>query len=168
MKFKCKFTTFSLDKAALLKEYDTYFNKHLRKAGIIWLDATVRSPTHIPTWSGASRATFQKLAQALGTSVPIGRIRAVRNRSDWGRAASDGGIRTAGYKYSFYYETSLEYLIFNESNVATPGPYPRPWSSNVKFTPYQFVAKGAKAVEAYASTLKLPDPTKHITRGKMS
>lgn len=149
-------------KKALLDE----LQKANKKCGRAWLDAVVEQ-TPIPTWSGASRATFQKLAGDFDTTIPIGPIRASKSGVAWGRASSGGsGIlinKQNGY-VGFQYRTTLRHLIYNNYNAPSPGPYPRPWSINVRNTPYFISVKGDAAWNKCAATVRLPDPFKHIKR----
>ncbi len=83
----------------------------------------------IPTWSGASRATFVKLAATVGDSVPISPV--VPSQESLGISESDGMLTIEGATYVFHYETTLKRLNVNEVADATafgfrlknPGPY---------------------------------------------
>jgi len=141
------------------KELTTYIQDFVKSGGRKWLDATVRKI--IPTWSKASRATFQKLARDLGTSIPYGPLRSQTDRESLGLANSAGsGFFVTSAGTHFVYTTQLRYLIYNEYNAAVAGPPPQPWSNNVRFTPYHFQDAGDKSWEAHAKTIKIPDPTK--------
>ncbi len=172
MKFKVggKFELFSFDAQAYMQDLNDHMTIKLKETGIHWLDNTVRTRTHIPTWSGASRSTFQKLAVALGTTVPIGPIRSLIDRTWLGYASSSGGLSLQPSKgtWSFFYQTSLNYLIYNEKNRAVPGPPPQPFSHNVRYTPYNFQAKGVRAFFAFASRVRLPSVKKYIRKRKVS
>ena len=138
------------------------------KAGQAWITATVLS-TPIPAWSGASRATFSQLASELGTSVPIGVRSGVRSRAALGRASAAGSGVEESRKRSFAgftYRTTLRHLIYNEYNQAVKGPYPQPFSDNVRFTPYFFQAIGAVAWNAYAKKVRLPNPFRYLKMKK--
>lgn len=168
MKFTPKFKPILFDLKAYQDALDGYFMRKLREGGRKWLDATVRTSTHIPTWSGGSRATFMKLAADFGTSVPIGRIRARRDRVQEGIARSAGSglrINPARGLWQFEYRTDLPWLVFNEYNPPVPGPFPAPWSANVRWTPYHFQDKGAAAWMKFAAKVKLPNPFKYIKTG---
>lgn len=132
------------------------------RAGKAWIKAAVDGAP-IPTWSGASRATFQKLASELGTSVPIGPIRARKNRVALGRATSAGSgvVEEPGF-VGFKYETDLRYLRYNEYNRAVAGLPPQPYSDNVKFTPYNFQSRAQAAWLAEAKKAKLPNPYRYL------
>jgi len=169
MKFTTDFTAIGLN----LSAYKRVLLNHLRnineRAGQAWMHAVVNE-TPIPTWSGASRATFQKLASELGTSVPIGPIRAKKDRIALGKgsAAGSGVIEDKVTMYvGFEYKTSLRYLAYNEYNKAVKGPPPQPYSNNVRFTPYNFQSRGLTAWKRIAKTAKLPNPFRYLTKRKM-
>jgi hypothetical protein len=149
---------------AAKKELLESMRKINRLAGRAWLDSVIKG-SPIPTFSGASRATFQKLARDLGTSVPIGPTRGFNNGVAYGRSRDQGsGVienKQNGF-IGFIYKTSLRHLIYNEYNSAVIGPYPKPWSTNVRFTPYFFQVRGAVAWEKVASKYKFPNPYKHL------
>lgn len=161
---------FTLKKKGKLK-YDTkasvaalnkYTSEFVRIGGVKWIEATVVAI--IPTWSGASRATFRKLARDLGTSVPIGPQRSKKNRQSLGESTSQGSgfFTTSGGQHYFVYTTQLRYLIYNEFNRATKGPPPQPFSDNVRNTPYHFQDKGDKVWLAYAKTFNPPPVWKFL------
>jgi hypothetical protein len=143
-----------------------YYNE---KAGQAWIDAAVNK-TPIPTWSGASRATFQKLASELGTSVPIGPIKSGKSRVSLGQSVSNssGVIENTQTGFvGFVYETDLRYLAYNEYNLATAGLPPQPFSNNVRFTPYNFQSRAAQAWMAVAKTAQLPNPYNYLKKWKI-
>lgn len=142
-----------------------YYNE---KAGQAWIDAAVNK-TPIPTWSGASRATFQKLAEELGTSVPIGPLK-TRSRVALGKSVSTSSGVVEDEKTSFVgfvYETDLRYLAYNEYNLATAGPPPQPFSNNVRFTPYNFQSRAMQAWLSVAKTAQLPNPYNYLKKWKI-
>lgn len=166
MKFKTKFTGMAFG----LSDYRRAMLNALRnlneRAGQAWLNEAVNK-TPIPTWSGASRATFQKLASELGTSIPIGPIKATTSRVALGRSSSSGsGVEERNTKSTLYvgfiYASDLRYLAYNEYNRAVAGSPPQPYSNNVRFTPYGFQVRAEAAWLAVAKTAKLPDPSRYI------
>jgi hypothetical protein len=167
--FKATFYAMSFDLAGYRKVLLQYLQSMNEKAGQAWVDTAVNQ-TPIPTWSGASRSTFSKLAQELGTSVPIGPIKASRDRTGLGRASASGsGVverKAKGY-VGFVYATNLRYLAYNEYNLATAGPPPQPFSNNVRFTPYNFQSRAQAAWIKIADTAKLPNPLRHLKKRKM-
>lgn len=167
MKFITNFYTMHLN----LAKYRRIMLNHLRnineRAGQAWIDVAVNK-TPIPTWSGASRATFQKLANELGTTVPIGPIRAIKDRTNLGRStSSNSGVVEKDNYVGFRYETDLRYLRYNEYNRATAGPPPQPFSNRVRFTPYNFQTKSEAVWRKIARTVKLPNPIRYITKRKI-
>ena len=169
MKFKTILYVMDFDASGYHRELFKILRRFNEKAGTHWINAAVNQ-TPIPTWSGASRATFQKLAQELGTSIPIGPVRASRDRTALGKATSAGsGVlenKAKGY-VGFVYETNLRYLAYNEYNLATAGPHPQPFSNNVRFTPYKFQSRAHAAWLEIASLVKMPDPWKHVKKRKI-
>jgi len=164
MRFVTDFKAITIDKVGYLRAMLKALREFNEKAGQVWIDTAVNK-TPIPTWSGASRATFQKLASELGTTVPIGPIRAIKDRTALGHATSSGSgvIVDASEAYvGFKYETSLRYLAYNEYNKAVAGPPPQPFSNNVRFTPYRFQSRAALAWQKEAAKAKLPDPFKFL------
>ena len=168
MKFIADFYSFKLD----LQKYKRVLLNTLRnmneRAGQIWIDVAVNK-TPIPTWSGASRATFQQLASELGTTVPIGPIVANTNRVALGRATSDSKVieDSNSFYVGFVYSTNLRYLRYNEYNRAVAGPPPQPFSNSVRFTPYNFQGRAARAWRKEAKQAKLPNPYRYIIKRKM-
>lgn len=158
-----------------LREYRRVMLNALRnlneRAGKAWIrEAADKTP--IPTWSGASRATFQKLASELGTSVPIGPIRARKDRTALGRSTSaTSGVeeRNKGddVYVGFVYETDLRYLAYNEYNLAVAGNPPQPFSNNVRYTPYGFQKRAEAEWQKVAKTAKLPDPYRYLKLRKI-
>jgi len=151
------------DTSGAITELNQYIKEFVRIGGIKWLDATVIAI--IPTWSKASRATFQKLASDLGTSIPYGPQRSKKDRESLGRSNSAGsGFFTDAFgRHFFIYTTQLRYLIYNEFNRATKGTPPQPFSDNVQNTPYHFQDAGDRMWNAYAKKLRLPKVWKHLS-----
>ena len=119
----------------------------------VWLKTVL---SIIPTWSGASRATFEALAQSVGFTVVYGPIRANKDRRSLGQGTGFGGVtRDSTGHYSFYYRTELRYLLFNEANVARVG-VGGVFKGLINPTPYKFFEKGEQAFLAYAKTVRLP------------
>jgi len=160
MKFITNFTIPKLDLAAYERALAAHLSEANKKAGQAWLHAAVEQ-IPIPTWSGASRATFQKLAEELDTSVPIGPRRSKKDRVPLGRASSTASgvvIDTREHFYGFVYSSNLRYLAYNEFNKAVPGPPPQPYGRLRTRTPYHFQERGLKAWQAFAKTVRLPNP----------
>ncbi len=87
--------------------------------------------TIVPVWSGASQATLLKLAEAVGSPLPI--APEVTSRIPLGQQHSDAQFIAdrAAKRYFFEYTTDLPHLLFNNLNNANdfgfnlrqPGPY---------------------------------------------
>jgi len=166
MKFKAEFYTMHLNMGVYEKAMLKALREYNERAGQAWIHTAV-DKTPIPTWSGASRATFQKLAAELGTSVPIGSLR-TKSRVSLGQSTSGGsGIIEDKSYVGFRYSTSLRYLAYNEYNAAKAGTPPAPFSNNVRFTPYGFQDRARSAWEAVAKTAELPNPYKYLNKRKM-
>ena len=171
MRFRVNFKWAKLDRTTYMLALYHHMRLMNEKAGRIWLDAAVeRIP--IPTWSGASRATFQRLASELNTTVPIGPKRSKKDRRPLGAASAVGsGViedRGKGY-WGFKYVSNLRYLAYNEFNRAVPGPPPQPFKGLKTPTPYGFQEKGAKAWLRFATKVRLPSPLlrKYLKRYKI-
>jgi hypothetical protein len=152
MRFQANLSRIAINPKQLVV-IDVYVREQIESAARVWLDAALEI---VPAWSGASRATFQALAAAVNYHIDIDVSSSAPNRIGLGRLFSSGGIRKNGNgSYEFYYETSLRYLIANESrNVA-----PRTEGLRGKLitpTPYQFREAGNRAVQAFLVGLDLP------------
>lgn len=169
MKFKAKFHTLTLDLGAYRSELNSYMEEWLKQAGREWLNATVM--TAIPTWSKASRATFQKLARELGTSVPYGPLKSLKDRESLGLSAGSGSgveLNPSNQQWHFKYDSNLNYLAYNEYNKAVYGQGGVFSRSGLRHpTPYHFQEKGLKAFEAFTRFTELPNPFKFLKKGKI-
>jgi len=162
MRFTYKFTALDFDLEAYRRYLNDYMLDWLKQAGREWLNATVlATPTLIPTWSRASRATFEKLARELGTSIPYGPLKSRKNRKPLGLASGSGSrliIDPKGSRWHFRYENTLRYLAYNEYNVVVPGVAPNVFHGLIHPTPYRFQDKGRKAFEEFIRFTRLPNP----------
>jgi hypothetical protein len=169
MRFQPYFRAIIFDEARYKKALLNTMREFNELAGSAWIDTAVNR-TPIPTWSGASRATFQKLASELGTSVPIGPIVANNNRVSLGReTSSESGVieDTNSFYVGFMYKTTLAYLHYNEYNRAIAGPPPQPFSNAVRFTPYNFQSAAEKAWREVAKKAKAPSVAPYIRERKI-
>lgn len=124
----------------------------IQNAAREWLHATV---VEVPVWSGASVATFLKLAAAVAFPLGVSPVTGAPNRVSLGFGASTGELLTdkdAG-KYTFTYGTSLAHLIYNEFNNANTSPDPTLRSHLLTPGPYNFQAKGKDAFDRVSVTL---------------
>jgi hypothetical protein len=129
----------------VLRDADSYVKETIEEAARAWVRAAL---SIIPVWSGASRATLQSLARAVGETVPILPESNAPNRIALGRLHSRGGIEKDGVaSYSFYYETTLRYLIANETTNVQPRTEGL-FSRLIEPTPYEFRKAGERAAQA--------------------
>jgi hypothetical protein len=157
MKVTYKLRAPRLDLAGYKKALDRYMRELIVQAASTWLDNVALD---IPVWSGASRATFLKLAREVGYSLSdssSGVDRVAR-----GEASGTGALTVDSTKglYTFTYGTTLPWLIWNEYHNANVDPDPTKWP-NPPFTlhapgPYGFQAIGARAFRKFAETATLP------------
>jgi len=170
MRFKVNFHAPTLDLAAYKAELNSYMEEWLKQAGREWLNATVM--TVIPTWSKASRATFQKLASELGTSIPYGPLRSQKDRESLGLSTgSQSGLELnpSGGQWHFKYHSSLRYLAYNEYNRAVFGEGGVLSRSGLRHpTPYHFQEKGLQAFEDFTRFTELPNPFRFLKKGKLT
>lgn len=123
------------------------------QAARLWVRAAVDK---IPVWSGASRATLQNLASAVGEHIDIDVKGNVDSRIGLGRLHSQGGIEKTGeLSWTFFYETQLRYLIANETERVAPRTRGL-FGSLIEPTPYEFREAGNRAVDEYIATLIVP------------
>lgn len=152
MRFRVKLQAMKVHPAHR-KAIDAFVKESVEEAARRWVRAAVEV---IPVWSGASRATLEALASAVGEHIDIDVKGDVENRIALGRLFSRGGIERDGEaNWSFFYETSLRYLIANETQNVQPRTHGLR-GKLIEPTPYNFREAGNAAVEAYTATLILP------------
>jgi len=135
------------------KAIDRKVRESTKRGAHVWLDTVLAI---VPTWSGASRATFEALAQAVGYTVSYGPIRSFQDRRGLGQGTGFGGlVKTGPASYAFTYRTDLRYLIFNEANEARRG-VAGVFKGLITPTPYKFFEKGEAAFLEYSKTVRLP------------
>lgn len=171
MRFKSKFYALSFNLAAYKAKLHDYMVEWIKQAAWEWLNATVGFTTQlIPTWSKASRATFQKLAHEIGTAVPYGPQKSRKDREPLGLSTgADSGLEidTSSYRYHFKYHSSLRYLAYNEYNQAIRGEG-GVYSRLIHPTPYHFQERGRAAFEEFVRFTELPDPLKYMKRDRVN
>jgi hypothetical protein len=136
-------------------DLDAAVKLHVEEAARRWVRAALEI---VPDWSGASRATFQALASAVGEHVSIDVSANAPDRIGLGRLYSRGGVeKTEVASYRFFYETSLRYLIANETKKVAPGTHGLR-GKLIEPTPYKFREAGNAAAQAYLAGIsaKLP------------
>lgn len=169
MKWTPDFKAITLDLAAYKTHLDKYMQDWIVQAAQRWLQATVLSL--IPTWSKASRATFQALARDVGMSIPYGPQKSRKDRESLGLSTGEGGLEhdPGKYRWHFFYHTSLRYLVYNEYNKAVQGMPPAPFSRAglIHPTPYHFQEAGEKEFREFARYTSLPNPYKFLRKEKV-
>lgn len=119
----------------------------------VWLKAALEK---IPTWQGASRATFEALAQSVDFKVTYGPIRGFTDTRPLGSTNGFGGwYRVRDGSYEFYYASTLAYLNWNDQNEAPVGVAGVKWGL-INATPYHFTQAALEAFLEFASTAELP------------
>lgn len=161
MKFTHTYRAPRLNLAGYKKALDAAMREVLAQGLMAWLEAVV---AEVPVWSGASRATFVKVASKIDTSVPIGGVSAPTNRTAIGMAASTGEMVTDADSgmYVFKYGTDLPWLVWNEFHNANIDPDPTLFAKLKKPGPYEFQVKGAAAFLHNTSHVSLPAVAPHI------
>jgi hypothetical protein len=135
-----------------------------------WLEAVL---AEIPVWSGASRATFVKLATAISYSLPVapaavnaahGLFTTRIDRTGKGSAQSEGELTASKEtgEYTFTYSTTLPWLIWNEYHNANVEPDPTLFYRLIKPGPYNFQAIGARAFLRVADKVDLPPVAPYV------
>lgn len=144
--WKTNLSLLQLDPRVDKKVVDDRMRELTKEGARVWLEAAL---SVVPTWSRASRATFEALAQAVGYKVSYGPVRSRSDRRSLGLRTGFGGIeRRALGTYAFYYRSDLEYLNFNESNVATVG-VAGVFKGLINPTPYNFRQLGNTAFQEF-------------------
>lgn len=151
--WKASLSLLTLDLQRYRRDVDRQLLEATKEGARVWLDTVL---SIVPTWSGASRATFESLAQAVGYTVTYGPIRSFKDRRSLGQGTGFGGVvRNGPGQYAFFYRTDLRYLLYNEANEARVGEA-GVFKGLINPTPYRFFSEGQKAFEAYARTVRLP------------
>jgi hypothetical protein len=161
MKFTPDIKLISFDYAGYKTEFDLRMTEITKDAARSWLRTVL---VIIPTWSRASRATFEALANEVGFNITYGPQRSREDRLILGLSTGRGGLDIAKLKkYTFFYETDLRYLAYNEMNNAIPGPPPQPFGRLLNPTPYNFREAGKNDFMSFARNIRLPSPIDFIT-----
>jgi hypothetical protein len=163
MKFTAKLAIPRIDVLGYRTTLDRHMSEAIAQALMTWLEAVM---AEIPVWSGASRATFVKLAQQIGYGLPVGpaEVNAAHglfssriNRTAMGAAHGDGKLtadKETG-EYTFTYTTNLPWLIWNEYHNANVEPDPTLFYRLLDPGPYNFQIKGARAFLDFANNVSL-------------
>jgi len=166
MKFVATTYLIKFDKKAYLAHLKEEMEENAREAAAKWLKVVLMI---IPTWSRASRATFEELAAFAGIDVSYGPVLSDKDRFQLGRSTGRGGPDfQKKNSYYFYYETDLRYLKWNEFNKATKGDGSNWFSTHRQGPgPYRFIDAGKAEFESFAQEVKLPNPMKFIEGKKI-
>jgi len=170
MKFKAQFSMPRIDVATYRNALDAYMKEAIAQGLMSWLEAVL---AEIPVWSGASRATFVKLAEQIGYNLPVGPATGqwahglFTSRVDrkWmGETQSAGSLTTNKEtgEYTFTYSTTLPWLIWNEYHNANVDPDPTLFYRLLEPGPYNFQIKGADAFLRFAEGVDLPSVKPHV------
>ncbi len=162
MKFSGTLATPQLNLSAYMNALHQHLTDAIQNAAREWLHATV---VEVPVWSGASVATFLKLAAAVAFPLGASPIVGVMSRVALGQGSSIGELNLdkAAGKYTFTYGTSLAHLIYNEFNNANTTPDATLFAHLHQPGPYNFQAKGKDAFDRAAGRVTLPAVADFIT-----
>ena len=166
MKFKASIKLIDLDIRAYKKELDAHMTETVRGAARSWLRTVL---TIIPTWSRASRATFEELANKVGFNITYGPIQSKKDRLVLGLSTGKGGLDLKRTSWHFFYETDLRYLAYNELNRVVFGRAPNVFSRSglTNPTPYRFQEAGAEDFKSLSQNVLLPNPFDFIKGRKI-
>lgn len=137
---RSKLVTIKLKKNELTKRETTRVVNAIKFGIKAWVREAEKN---IPVYSGASRASLDQLAATVGINVSttptpnaIKRLgpSKIAQRQAQARSESSGGIKVTSKSITFFYESSLQWLVDNElgeandvvaksGNLITPTPY---------------------------------------------
>jgi len=162
MKFKGSLTSLHFDLEGYRKRLHEHLSEEIAHAAFVWLNTVL---DEIPTWSGASRATFLALSREVGFNLSISPI--VKSDISTGIAHSKGKMTSDSSKgeYTFEYGTDLRHLVWNEFN--SPEGDPAVFAKLKKPGPYRFQEKGREVFKQVAADVRLPDPWKSLKTTKV-
>ena len=161
MIYKTQLNEIDFDLDGYINHLDEHMRDMTKEAARSWLTKVL---SIVPTWSRASRATFEALGQSTGFIVSYGPIRAPKDRWSLGKSTGRGELEFTNTSWSFWYETDLRYLAYNDQNAAIYGVAPGVFSrAGIPNTPYNFVEAGQIDFKSFARNfVKLVDPTLYI------
>jgi len=156
MKCKAVFRPPQIDIDAYRQKLKKHMTEEVSYLLYRWLEAVLNElpidGAKMPVWSGASRATFLKLARHIEYGIPISPV--VASREAEGQAKSLGSLNLndkGDGRYTFSYTTTLPWLVTNEYFDA------RQWGIRLKHPgPYHFQETGANVFAELAKDVKLP------------
>jgi len=168
MKFKPDYYSAQFNLAGYKKILDKQMRELIARGLAAWLEAVV---AEVPVWSGASRATFLKVASQIDYPVPVDGRAPGRDRTAIGQAESKGELVAdiESGLYTFIYGTNLPWLIWNEYHDATVEPDPIKGCTLplLKPGPYQFQVKGMAAFLHNTGDASLPSATPFIMKKRV-
>lgn len=159
MKFKARFGMPRLDLTGYRREVEDTLTEAVQDGAERWLEAAL---SRVPVWSAASHATFLKLASAIRYTLPI--EPAAVDRRHIGQSRSEGGLDIDARKgrYTFFYTTSLAWLIWNEYHNANVTPDPTLIHRLRDPGPYRFQMAAQEAFQRFAQSVRLPRVSLHL------
>lgn len=157
MRFRGNLRSFRIRLDAYRSLLHEQLSKAIAHAAAEWLEAAIAD---IPVWSGASQATFLKLARDI--SYPLRINPKVMSQINFGESRGEGELIRDIVKvvYKFTYHTNLRHLIFNEYHNANVEHDPAVFNRLLRPGPYQFQEKGREAFLKAAKEVRLPSPWK--------
>jgi len=171
IKWIANFKSIEIDEEKWKQRLIDRLTKQVKRAAIVWLNATVLLT--IPVWSGASRATFLKLARSVSFPLTITGIQARSSENSRALGPSIGFQQSEGKLdlseasrgiVNFTYGTSLFHLVFNEFQNANQNPIAGRLFARLKEPgPYNFQKIGQDAFEDFVKdAVELPSPWKAL------
>lgn len=161
MRFKATFRRPKINLDRYKKDLDKHMREMLALGLAAWLEVVT---AEVPVWSGASRATFMKIAGEIGYPVTVSGGTAPEDRTGIGEAASKGVLVAdiGSGEYTFTYGTTLPWLIWNEYHNANIDPDPTLFGRLKKPGPYHFQVKGAAAFLHETRQMGLPSLAPYV------
>jgi len=153
MKLRATLRAPRIDLEKYRRELQAHLIEQTAMAAFKWLSAV---SAKVPVWSGASRATFLHLANAISLQLSISPV--VRHRIPLGLAESEGSFNVKGGRVSFTYQTTLRHLIYNEFHNANVE-----WGFHlIQPGPYHFQEAGRRVFGQEAEHVRLLNPFKQL------
>ena len=170
MRFTLNASKITIDLNRWKTRMDQDLSENLDKAAGAWINSIVFSV--VPVWSGASVATFLKLAKEVNHPLEVrGVSTKLGGGVSLGLSRSKGEVtknKNLGH-YTFTYKTNLFHLVFNEQFNANDNPKAGKLFARLrKPGPYNFREIGKEAFESYSREVKLPSPWKTLKRSKIT
>lgn len=158
-RWKCRFKSPDYRFEAYRRDLLKMLLEEVSAGAFQWLDAVLAV---IPTWSGASRATFLSLSREIAYPLVINPTAFAPDRTSLGQRTSGGDFDTSKLQQgivTFTYTTQLKHLIYNEFNNANVTPDSTLFSRLLQPGPYGFQERGREAFERVMAGIEMLDPT---------